>query len=227
MLKFLLIDLDDTILDFHKAEEIALGKTLREFGIDPTPEIRSLYSGINQAYWQALERGEMTRAQVAVGRFTELFSRLGVSEDAARCNEYYWEQLSVGHYFLPGAEATLEDLAKKYKLYIASNGTKSVQTPRLESAGISKYFQDIFISEDLGADKPAKAFFDCAFARIPGFEPQKTMIVGDSLSSDIRGGINAGIATCWVNPSHKQPRDIKPDYEIETISQLPELLETL
>lgn len=227
MLEFLLIDLDDTILDFQKAEHIALRKTLREFGVEPTEETCALYSRINRACWEALERGELTRTQVAVGRFSELFSHLGVSEDAARCNEYYWEQLSVGHYFLPGAEAALGSLAKKYKLYIASNGTKSVQRPRLESAGIGKYFADIFISEDMGADKPAKAFFDRAFAQIPGFAPKKAMIVGDSLTSDIRGGINAGIATCWVNPSHKQPGDIKPDYEIETLSQLPELLETL
>lgn len=227
MLEFLFIDLDDTILDFHKAEAVALRKTLLEFGIDPTPETCSLYSNINRACWEALERGEMERSQIGVTRFTRLFSRLGVSADAARCNDDYWRQLSIGHYFLPGAEEALPVLAADYKLYIASNGSKSVQPSRLESAGIEKYFQAIFISEDIGADKPAKAFFDRCFARIPGFDPQKAMIVGDSLTSDIQGGINAGIKTCWVNPNHKQPGDIKPDYEIETLSQLPELLETL
>ena len=227
MLEFLLIDLDDTILDFQKAEEIALEKTLSHFGITPDPETCALYSRINRAYWQALERGEMTRSQVAVGRFAELFSKVGVSGDAAECNRYYWEQLSVGHEFLPGAEEALRSLASKYKLYMASNGTKSVQQPRLKSAGIEKYFKDIFISEDLGADKPAKAFFDRAFARIPGFDPKKAMIVGDSLTSDIQGGINAGIATCWVNSQHKQPGMIKPDHEIPSLSRLAALLETI
>lgn len=227
MLEFLFIDLDDTILDFQKAEEIALGKTLLEFGIDPTPDNRSLYSRINRAYWAALERGELTRDQVAEGRFEKFFAQLGVSADAAVCNRRYWELLSVGHYFLPGAEETLQSLAKKYKLYIASNGTKSVQQPRLESSGIEKYFEDIFISEDMGADKPSKIFFDRCFAKIPGFDPQKAMIVGDSLTSDIQGGINAGIKTCWVNPNHKQPGHIKPDYEIESLSQLKALLDTI
>ena len=227
MLEFLLIDLDDTILDFQKAEEVALKKTLIQFGIAPDPDTCALYSRINRACWEALERGEMTRTQVAVGRFTELFSRLGISGDAAECNRYYWEQLSIGHYFLPGAEAALRELSQKYKLYIASNGTKSVQQPRLESAGIEKYFEDIFISEDMGADKPAKAFFHRAFARIPGFDPQKAMIVGDSLTSDIQGGINAGIATCWINPNRKTAGNIKPDYEIQSLSQLKAFLETI
>lgn len=227
MLEFLLIDLDDTILDFQKAEHIALRNTLRAFGVDPTEETCQLYSRINRAYWEALERGEITRSQVAVGRFAELFSKVGVSADAADCNRYYWQQLSIGHYFLPGAEEALQALASKYKLYIASNGTKSVQQPRLDSAGIAKYFQDIFISEDMGADKPAKLFFDRSFARIPGFDPKKAMIVGDSLTSDILGGINAGIKTCWVNPKKKTTDTIKPDYQIESLSQLVALLESI
>ena len=227
MLEFLLIDLDDTILDFQKAEEIALEKTLVQFGIDPSEENRSLYSRINRACWEALERGELTRAQVAVGRFAELFSKVGVSADAAACNRFYWEQLSIGHYFLPGAEETLQALAGKYKLYIASNGTKSVQEPRLESSGIRKYFRDIFISEDMGTDKPSAEFFQRCFARIPDFDPAKTMIVGDSLTSDIQGGINAGIKTCWVNPRKKVSTSVKPDYEIESLSQLPALLERI
>ena len=227
MLEFLLIDLDDTILDFQKAEHIALRNTLRTFGIEPTDETCELYSRINRAYWEALERGEMTRPQVAVGRFAELFAKVGVTADAADCNRYYWEQLSIGHYFLPGAEETLKELASRYQLYIASNGTKSVQQPRLKSAGIEKYFRDIFISEDIGADKPSKVFFDRSFARIPGFDPAKAMIVGDSLTSDIQGGINAGIATCWVNPKKKASATIRPDYEIESLSRLPALLKTL
>lgn len=227
MIEFLFIDLDDTILDFQKAEHIALRNTLQFFGIAPTEEICTLYGRINKACWEALERGEMTRHQVVVGRFTELFSQVGVSADAAACNRYYWERLSIGHYFLPGAEGALKELASRYKLYIASNGTKSVQQPRLESAGIEKHFKDIFISEDMGADKPSKVFFDRSFARIPGFDPEKAMIVGDSLTSDIQGGINAGIATCWVNPQKKAATTIRPNYEIEALSQLPALLKTL
>ena len=227
MLEFLLLDLDDTILDFHKAEEVALKKTLSHFGVDPTPETCSLYSRINKACWEALERGEMTRDQVGVGRFEQLFAQVGIPVDARVCNDYYWQQLAIGHYFLPGAEETLPILAANYQLYIASNGSLSVQPSRLASAGIGKYFREIFISEELGADKPSKEFFDRCFARIPGFDPGKAMIIGDSLTSDIRGGINAGIKTCWVNPKKKASDTVEPDYEIESLSQLPALLERI
>lgn len=228
MYKFLLIDLDDTILDFHKAERIALSKTLESFGIAPTEGVCARYSQINRDHWERLERKELTRDQVAVGRFCVLFKELGVEGDAALCSARYWENLSVGHYFLPGAPEAIDVLSKKYNLYIASNGTASVQAGRLKSANIGHYFQDIFISQEMGADKPAKAYFDRCFARIPDFDPAKAMIVGDSLTSDILGGIHAGITTCWVNPNHAPGReDIRPDYEIESLSQLPELLERL
>lgn len=226
MIEFLFLDLDDTILDFHMAEYIAVKKTLLEFGVDPIEEVCARYSEINRLHWEALERKELTRQQVLVGRFATLFRELNVEADAACCSQRYTENLAVGHYFMPGAQDAVERLAKKYKLYIASNGTKTVQMARIESAGIGSCFQDVFISQDMGADKPSKVFFERCFARIPGFDPKKTMIVGDSLSSDIQGGINAGIATCWVNPKHKEAK-IQPDYEIESITQLEDLLESL
>lgn len=227
MVEILLIDLDDTILDFKKAEYVALQKTLRDFGVAPTDAICSRYSVINQQHWEAMERKELTRPQVLLGRFTVLFQELGMTVDAAECARCYTENLSVGHYFLPGAREAVEALSKKYPLYITSNGTAWVQRRRLESADISRYFRDIFISQEIGVNKPAAEFFERCFARIPGFDRSKAMIVGDSLSSDILGGKNAGIATCWVNPTHKSPGNIKPDHEIETLSQLEELLETL
>ena len=224
MIQFLFLDLDDTILDFHMAERIAIEKTFRTMGLDPDPETVERYKQINILHWQMLERGEITREQVKILRFAQLFRELGIACDPAAVTKEYEKHLAVGHYFLPGAEEALPVLAADYKLYIASNGTKSVQQPRLESSGIEKYFEDIFISEDMGADKPSKIFFDRCFARIPGFDPQKAMIVGDSLTSDIQGGINAGIKTCWVNPKHKPAGDTEPDYEIEFLSQLPALL---
>ena len=226
MIEFLFLDLDDTILDFQKAEHIALRKTLQEFGLEPTETVCSRYSQINRAHWEALERKELTREQVLVGRFDTLFREFNMAVDAQLCARCYERNLSEGHYFLPGAREAVESLAKKYKLYLASNGTKKVQTSRLESAAIGHYFEDIFISQDMGADKPSMAYFEACFARIPGFDPQKAMIVGDSLSSDIQGGINAGMLTCWVNPGHKEGK-IQPDYEIESIAQLEELLEKL
>ena len=228
MFKYLLIDLDDTILDFHKAEGIALRKTLRAYGVEPTDENCARYSEINKMFWERLERKELTRPQVMSGRFEMLFGELGVPVDPVACSETYMDNLSIGHYFLPGAVEALEVLHKKYTLYMASNGNAKVQDGRLKSANINHYFADIFVSQNMGADKPSKVYFDRCFARIPNFDPAKAMIIGDSLTSDILGGKNAGIATCWVNPNHKPAReDIRPDYEIESLSQLPKLLESI
>ena len=227
MVEFLFLDLDDTILDFQKAEHIALRTSLQEVGVTPTDEICTRYRQINKEHWEALERGEMTREQVSVGRFATLFREIGAEADAQLCSRRYIENLALGNDFLPGAKEAVESLAKKYKLYVASNGTKTVQTKRLASTDLEKFFEDIFISQDLGADKPSMVFFERCFARIPGFDPQKAMIVGDSLSSDIQGGINAGIRTCWINPTHKASGTIKPDFELESITQLEALLETL
>lgn len=227
MVQFLLLDLDDTILDFHKAENIALRKTLQEFGIEPTDRVCARYSQINKEYWQRLERKELTRPQVLVGRFRTLMEELGVSADAQACSVRYTDNLAIGHYFLPGAREALESLSKKYPLYIVSNGNLPVQRGRLASANISHLFRGIFISQELGADKPDPAFFQEAFRRIEGFDPSKAIIVGDSLTSDILGGKNAGILTCWVNPGHKDHGTVVPDYEIENIGQLEALLETV
>ena len=224
--EFLLIDLDDTILDFHKAEYIALGKTLESFGLEPSEQVRAHYSLINKAHWERLERKELTREQVLVGRFGVLFSEYGITVDPRECARRYEQNLSVGHYFLPGAREALESLSRKYKLYMVSNGTARVQIGRLESADISHFFREIFISQQVGVNKPDKEFFTRCFAKIPDFDPKKAIIVGDSLTSDIQGGINAGIATCWVNPGHK-PQTIPADYEIESLAQLEEMLETL
>lgn len=228
MIEFLFLDLDDTILDFHKAEYIAIGKTLQSFGLEPTEQVRARYSAINKAHWERLERKELTREQVLVGRFEVLFREYGIEADPVQCARRYEDFLSVGHYFLPGAPEALERLSKKYKLYLASNGTAKVQAGRLKSANISHYFQEIFVSQEIGANKPDLKYFEVCFARIPGFDRKRAMIVGDSLTSDILGGKNAGIATCWVNPNKKPPSaDITPDYEISGIDALEALLEGL
>ena len=227
MMEFLLLDLDDTILDFHKAERIALSKTIRTFGLEPTEDVLGRYHVINKWHWEQLENGTMTRAEILVNRFAVLFQEQGVQVDAAACAKAYEENLSIGHYFLPGAEETVDALSKQYRLFLVSNGTASVQKGRMTSANLYRFFERVFVSQEIGHTKPSKAYFDACFAEIPGFDPAKAMIVGDSLSSDIQGGINAGITTVWVNPDHKPCGDIKPDHEIEALYQLPALLKTL
>ena len=136
--------------------------------------------------------------------------------------------LSHRHWFVPGAPELLRVLAPRYELYLASNGASFVQRRRLESAGITGYFQGIFLSEEVGADKPQRAFFEACFASIPHFQKETALMVGDSLTSDIRGGKNAGIRTCWFAPQGQPSRpDIRPDYRICALEELPALLETL
>ena len=226
MMEFLFLDLDDTILDFHKAERIALSKTLRQFGVEPTEEVLALYHKINLWHWEQLEKGKLTRDEVQVGRFAALFRELGVSADAVQCTRSYEGNLAVGHYFLPGAEESVANLSQKYRLFLASNGTASVQAGRLTSANLYRFFETVFVSQELGFNKPAKEFFDACFARIPDFDPAMAMIVGDSLTSDILGGRNAGLRTCWFNRAGRPPRpDIVPDFEIHRLEELPDILE--
>ena len=225
MMEFLFLDLDDTILDFHKAERIALSKTLESFDVAPEDEVLARYHVINLQHWERLETGELTRDQVQEGRFRVLFQELGRTVDPVAVTRTYERNLGIGHYFLPGAEEAVQSLHQKYRLFLASNGTASVQHSRLESAGLYPVFERVFVSQELGFNKPAREFFDACAAQIPGYAPEKAMMVGDSLSSDIRGGKNAEIRTCWVNPDHKSaPEGLTPDYEIEALSQLPELL---
>ena len=228
MIEFLLLDLDDTILDFHKAERIAIAKSIRDFGVEPTEAVLGRYHVINKWHWEQLELGKMTREEVLVGRFAMLFEEMGIAVDAVDVARAYEKNLAIGHYFLPGAEETVDALHKKYRLFLVSNGTASVQKGRMTSANLYRFFEKVFVSQEIGHNKPAKAYFDACFAQIPDFDPAKAVIVGDSLSSDIQGGINAGIKTCWVNPSHAAPQNgIVPDYEIEALHQLPALLESM
>lgn len=228
MIEFLFLDLDDTILDFHKAERIAISKTFRAFGIEPTEEVLQRYSRINKECWHKLELGQWVREQVLVKRFELLFEEYGILCDGTRVARAYEKNLSMGHWFLPGAEEAVAALSKKYRLFLASNGTASVQKGRMTSANLYRFFEVVFVSQELGANKPSREFFDRAIAQIPGFDPSKAMMVGDSLTSDILGGIHAGMKTCWVNPGHAPANpEIPADYEIENLAQLEALLETL
>ena len=228
MIEFVFLDMDDTILDFHKAEAVALAKTLRAFGVEPTEEVVQRYSEINALQWQRLERGELTRAQVKLYRFRYLFEELGVLVDAESARVMYEEVLYHGHYYMEGAEALLSELHGKYKLYIASNGTTAVQKGRIESAGFAPLFDGIFLSEEIGYVKPQKEFFDACFATIPQFDPSRAIILGDSLTSDVQGGNNAGILSCWFNPKGKENRtDVVPSFEVRTLDAFSQLLTTL
>jgi len=226
MIEFLLLDLDDTILDFHRAERVALSKTLEEFGMEPVEEVLALYHKINIWHWEQLEKGLLTRPQVLLGRFQVLFKTAGREVDPEEVAACYEKRLAQGHFFLPGAEEALEQLFGRYRLFLVSNGTAQVQRSRLASANLYRFFEEIFISQEVGFNKPAKAFFDACFERIPGFDRAKALMMGDSLSSDIQGGINAGVKTVWINSGGRESGCIRPDYELKQLRDLPRLLQT-
>lgn len=229
MIKYLFLDLDNTILDFTKAESIAIRKTMSAYGLTPTDELAARYSAINDWHWKALERGELTKPEVVTRRFAVFFGEQGIDVDEKAAAKTYETFLSQGHWFLPGAEKCVkEELFGKYRLFLASNGTPVVQKGRMTSADLYPYFEQSFISEEIGYNKPAKEYFQIAFSRIPGFDPAECIMVGDSLTGDIQGGKNAGLRTVWVNPNHKTaPDHLKPDYEIELLADLPKLLEEI
>ena len=228
----ILLDLDDTILDFGIAEHTALKKAMGELGVNNCDAVIKRYSEINKLHWEMLERGEITRAQVLLGRFEMLLNELGIEDEnsalAIKLRDTYEYNLSQGHWFMPGAEAMLEALKGKYRLFLCSNGTPVVQEGRLKSSGIGPYFEEIFISEAIGYNKPAKEYFDRVFESIEGFDHSRCIIIGDSLSSDILGGINAGIRTCWFNPKFAEnKKDYAADYEIYSLEQVSVLLENI
>ena len=229
MIRYLFLDLDNTILDFTRAEAIAIRKTMSAYGLTPTDELAARYSAINDWHWKALERGELTKPQVVTRRFNVFFGEQGIEVDAQAVAKTYETFLSQGHWFLPGAEKCVkEELFGKYRLFLASNGTPVVQQGRMTSADLYPYFEQSFISEEIGCNKPSKEYFEIAFSRIPGFDPDQCLMVGDSLTSDIQGGKNAGLRTVWVNPRRKPaPDHLKPDYEIESLADLPALLEEI
>lgn len=225
MIKNILLDMDNTILDFTKAERVAASKALAAMGIQPTDELLKRYHQINEEQWRLFELGELEREQVKVRRYELLFDEMGIAASPRETAKVYEGLLGIGHYFMDGAVELLERLSRVYRLYLATNGTSNVQKSRISSADISKYFQGIYISEDVGYNKPDKRYFDACFKDIPDFDPAETVMIGDSLTSDIKGGINAGIRTVWFNHEGKSRDDsIVPDHEVHSLEEIPGLM---
>lgn len=228
MIKYVLLDLDDTILDFKMSERTALTKALTDLGVSVNEDIVKKYSEYNISQWKRLELGEITRDEVKINRYKLLFDDMGIDLSPETATKKYENYLAQGHFFIDGAKELLECICNDYELYLVSNGSKRVQSGRLKSADITHLFKDIFVSEDIGVEKPNADFFNHVFSRIENFDKTQTVIIGDSLSSDIRGGRNAAIKTVWFNPNHiKNDSGIIPDYEIDSLSKLPDLLKKI
>lgn len=229
MIKNIFFDLDETILDFTKAERVALKNTLEHFGAPSVDAVLERYHVINIEHWKRLEKGELTREQVKMGRYEQLFSELGLEKiDAGAVTRYYEGRLAIGHYFIDGARETLNSLFGSYRLFLVTNGSRKVQESRLKSARIEGFFDGVFISEVIGYDKPDRRFFESCFDKIPDFSKSESIIIGDSLTSDILGGKNCGIKTVWYNKNNVENKtDILPDYETDSLYQIGELIKKI
>ena len=226
MIQVVLWDIDGTLLDFHSAEAAAIRALFQKFGLGPcTDAMLADYSAINAGYWQKLETGELTKPQVLTGRFETFFSKYGLDTGCVESfNAAY--QLALGDTicFCPNALETLEALKGKALQCAVTNGTVVAQKKKLALSGLDKLFDHIFISDEIGIDKPNTAFFDAVWQKIGVFDPNEVLIVGDSLTSDIRGGNNAGMKTCWYNPKGiPLPENLRIDYDIRDLKQVLEI----
>lgn len=217
----LLFDADQTLLDFHRSEREAVRDCLCACKIEPSDNNIETYSRINAEFWRMLERGEIEKSRLFEERWRAFGAELGVNIDAAAVSKMYLESLSHKSYLIDGAYEMCERLAKKCRLYIITNGNKTVQTRRLEALGITELFDGIFISEDIGYEKPRIEFFDAVRRGISDFNDRDAIVIGDSLTSDIKGGINVGIDTCWYNPrALSAPSDMNITYIVRSFSEI-------
>ena len=221
----LLLDADNTLLDFSAGEKEALKQTFHKYGYLLNEEIAATYEGINVNLWRQYELGKMDRKTVIYSRFGLLFKEIGIEDDGIKFEDDYQELLGMQHSFMEDALQVVKYLYEKYDLYIVTNGVTATQLRRLKESNLDQYMKKIFVSEETGYQKPMKEYFDYCFNRIADFDPSRTMIIGDSLSSDMKGGNNAGISTCWFNPLRLENHsDVKVDYEIQNFKELCELL---
>ncbi|MBR5796398.1 MAG: YjjG family noncanonical pyrimidine nucleotidase [Erysipelotrichaceae bacterium] len=220
MFDMLLFDIDDTLLDFHKAEHLAFKEVCEQYNITYNDEFYKQYGNINAFCWKQLELGKMKREEVYIQRFEQLFDLYKLNINAKEFNDAYFAKLRLQHSLMPNAIELLEKLSNK-KLYVVTNGDKYVQEPRYHDSGLHKYFNKAFVSQEVGYEKPSIEYFNAIIKEIPNFNKETTLIIGDSLTSDIKGGNNIGIKTCWYNPKRKTCIEgIHVDYEIHDLLEL-------
>lgn len=227
MITTLLWDVDGTLLDFDAAERAAIRTLFQKYALGTcTEEMLRRYAQINKSYWERLERKEVSKPELLVGRFRDFFTAEGIDPALAETfNRDY--QLSLGDtiVFRDDSYALVASLRGKVKQYAVSNGTVTAQSKKLRLSGLGALMDGVFLSEEVGVEKPDSLFFERVFAQIGPVNRARTMIVGDSLTSDMLGGCRAGIVTCWYNPGHApRPAGLRIDHEITQLQEVCALL---
>lgn len=217
----IMMDIDNTLLDFDAAERKALLETLQQFSLPCDEAAISRYHEINSSLWGELNKGKIRRDKLVVERFDRFVKEVGAAAKATELNRAYTEHLATHADVIPGAEEALQELAEVATMIAVSNGTESVERGRLKLSGFEKYFDDIFISEAVGVSKPNPKIFQMAMRKLGIEHSDKVLVVGDSLSADIQGGVNAGLDTCWVNMKGLENESgLTPTYEVKALSEL-------
>lgn len=220
--KTILFDADDTLLDFKRSEKAAISKVLTDLSLPCNDEIISNYSRINDSLWKLLEVGGITKEELKTERFRRLCLHYGFSVQPESMAQNYIEALSEQSYVIDGAYSVCKKIYDSgIEMYIITNGIKYIQTKRFAATELHKFFRKVFISEEIGYEKPRIEYFNRISESIENFDKKSVLIVGDSLSSDIKGGINFGVDTCWYNPKHKDmPTDMPITYEIHCLHDI-------
>lgn len=222
----LLFDADGTLFDFILCERAALVLACKEFGIDVDESGIALYSSINDGLWKALERGEVDKNELRVKRFVDFGREYGFDCDFERLSMRYTDFLAEQNFLIDGAAEMLASLSGKCRMYIITNGIEYVQKSRFSRSPINKYFEKLFISGEIGYEKPDIRFFDAVKREISNFDEKTTLVIGDSLTSDMRGGINAGLDCCYFSESgRKPPEDMAIKYTVSRLSEIEEIIQ--
>lgn len=221
----ILFDIDDILLDFKAAEEQALSWLFQDMGVEPSLAVKNTYKEMNQGFWRDHEAGLLSRQDLLDNRFRLFFEQYERAVDGPKTEARYRQYLNQGHQLMENSLEVVQRLSQTEALYIVTNGVSVTQHQRLEKSGLAPYFKKFFISEEMGVHKPMKEFFDQVFAEIPQINKEKTVIIGDSLTSDIKGGQVAGIDTIWMNPAQKTATIIEPTYQIRELTDLYQILE--
>ena len=221
----LLFDLDHTLFDTDLSEALAFDDTLRLAGIEEPHHHFAAYDEINRALWAAVERREVTPGHVRTARFEQLVAAAGLDADPVVMADAFVAGLGMHGDLYPGVRAVLDTLAAQASLALVTNGLSEVQRARIERLDLDRYFDAVVISSEVGSSKPSPEIFEIAFELLGSPARESVLMIGDSLTSDVQGGINSGIATCWYNPSHHdagEPRRFT--HEIDTLERLPDIV---
>jgi putative hydrolase of the HAD superfamily len=225
--EIIIFDADETLFDFKRSERDAFKNTMLQFDIeyDESHHLK-IYQEINTAIWKEFEEGLITQKKLKTERFKRLSARLEAGFDEVEFAKFYITHLANASFPFEESIELVESLHKDYRLTIVTNGLKDVQNHRIRKSVICNYFEDIVISEEVEVSKPDPRIFQHALDNLKHIDKSKVLMVGDSLTSDIQGGINFGIDTCWFNPNKiENTLGIKPTYEISRLTELSEILQ--